>query len=283
MLRQCLRVIGKGMAGEHRLRSRVKEQLHRLGLGRRASRISLSFKYIRGVGLEIGALHNPLRVAHGVTVKYVDRLSRSESIAKFTELDSDSIVEPDYIDDGFVLSSTSDASQDFLIANHVLEHSPNPLGALCNWCRVVRQNGIVFLSVPIAARCFDRGRRITGIDHLLEDFRLSNMGETDKLKQRNRVHYSEWLTISHPNALAEQGKAYSPPSKDRLESQIEDMSATLAEIHFHTFSVQSFSDLLHLFAEHIETGMKVEEIRKNRHEVVAIMRRWALAGMSRCA
>jgi ubiquinone/menaquinone biosynthesis C-methylase UbiE len=39
----------------------------------------------------------------------------------------------------------ADSSQDFVIANHLLEHLPDPIGALKEWYRVLRAGGTLFL------------------------------------------------------------------------------------------------------------------------------------------
>ena len=92
----------------------------------------LARKWLNGTGLEIGALHKPLKVSETVTALYVDRVTRERSIEKFPELPAMDIVPVAIIDDGFELSSIEDDSYDFVVANHVLEHSPNPIQVLAN-------------------------------------------------------------------------------------------------------------------------------------------------------
>ena len=63
----------------------------------------LARKWLNGTGLEIGALHKPLKVSETVTVLYVDRVTRERSIEKFPELPAMDIVPVAIIDDGFDL------------------------------------------------------------------------------------------------------------------------------------------------------------------------------------
>jgi SAM-dependent methyltransferase len=42
----------------------------------------------------------------------------------------------------------SDASYDWIIANHVLEHVPNDYAAICELLRIVTDDGVIQLSVP---------------------------------------------------------------------------------------------------------------------------------------
>ena len=67
---------------------------------------------------------------------------------------------PTIIDDGFELATIPPDSQDFVIANHLLEHAPNPLQTLLNWHRVLKKNGILFMTLPNGARNFDQGRAL---------------------------------------------------------------------------------------------------------------------------
>jgi 2-polyprenyl-3-methyl-5-hydroxy-6-metoxy-1,4-benzoquinol methylase len=91
---------------------------------------AVSLRFLRGAGIEIGALHSPMPVASGVSVTYVDRMSRPEQRASFTELRDYPFVEVDVIDDGERLDSIEDGSLDFVVASHMLEHCENPLGTI---------------------------------------------------------------------------------------------------------------------------------------------------------
>jgi SAM-dependent methyltransferase len=243
-------------------------------------RRDFSFRYIRGRGLEIGALHEPLPVRDGVVVEYVDVCEREQSISKFPELDRARIVEPTYIDDGFVLSSIPDASQDFVIANHVLEHSPNPIQAMTNWTRVLKPNGILFTAVPIADKCFDKGRSLTTLEHFIEDHELCQRGDIERFSHRNREHYIEYMTVSHVNGTKQRGVEYRSPSAEQLEACVEQMNQASAEIHFHTFSPSSYGELLSYFSSHVDPTMYLVKLAGG-DEIVSIMRKSVAATADR--
>src|ERR1700759_1830786 len=83
----------------------------------------LSYQYISGHGIEIGALHAPLPVnKKKAVVKYVDRMNEEDLRAHYPELKDFKLVPIDYIANGEHLESIQDASQDFVIANHFIEH-----------------------------------------------------------------------------------------------------------------------------------------------------------------
>jgi hypothetical protein len=61
-------------------------------------RVLLARKYLRGSGIEIGALHSPLVVPSCTSVKYVDRLSVRELRLQYHELKKYPLVNVDIID-----------------------------------------------------------------------------------------------------------------------------------------------------------------------------------------
>ena len=239
----------------------------------------LAKRFVKGCGLEIGALHRPLVLPASVKVKYVDLVSREESIKKFPELDASEIVTVDYIDDGFVLSEIPQASQDFLIANHVLEHTPNPIRTLKNWAGILKPEGILFITVPIAEECFDKGRPLTTLEHLIDDFELYNKNALPraqtKIEQKNKDHLREWIDISERNLFTDRYADYKHPSFVEIEKRIEATNIKNIEIHFHTFSLLSYKRLLYFFTASIDKTVRVEKVIQNGGEIVSVLRKFS--------
>jgi len=76
--------------------------------------------YIRGDGIEIGALHYPTKVSRRARVRYVDRMSVPDLRKHYPELNLLKLVHVDIVDDGERLETIGDLTQDFVIANHLL-------------------------------------------------------------------------------------------------------------------------------------------------------------------
>jgi SAM-dependent methyltransferase len=237
------------------------------------SRDDLSRRYLRGSGLEIGAMHFPLPVGPDVCVKYVDVNSRQENIAKHPEIDGAKVVETDFIEDGFKLTSFADNSVDFVIANHVLEHSCNPLGTLQVWSRVLKPRGILFVSVPNYLKCFDTGRKLALLEHIVKDYDEAQ-SEPESLRQRNREHYREWVEISLPNARTSNSAIQLPESHEK-DAWIDNLLKTGEEIHFHTFSHALFRKMLNYYTSELDNGMKLIRIyNSSKHfEITAILQK----------
>jgi SAM-dependent methyltransferase len=236
----------------------------------------LAARYLRGEGLEIGALHLPLNAPGNVIVKYVDIATREENIRRFPELDAARIVPTDYLENGFELRTIPDASQDFVIANHVLEHADNPLQVLLNWDRVIKPQGILMVTVPMADRCFDKGRVETTLEHFVEDYRLNQKGETATFRARNREHFAEWQRTAALNVVKLRGGEVMQQDDESIALQLGKMEqAEGIDIHYHTFSEASFRRLLDYFTAELDKTIRIMEMRKSRGggEVVAIMKK----------
>ncbi|HEX5772990.1 MAG TPA: class I SAM-dependent methyltransferase, partial [Geomobilimonas sp.] len=168
-----------------------------------------------------------------------------------------------------------DKSQGFLIANHVLEHASNPFQVLINWGRILTDGGILFVTIPLAGKSFDKGRSLTSLAHFLNDYSLCLTGRHDEFAQLNRAHYREWLSFSEPCIMAERGLVSCRLSEEDTVKRIEEMAESSTEIHFHTFSIPSFAEFLQYFVANIDRNFQVLEIRKSRGggECVAVLRR----------
>jgi predicted SAM-dependent methyltransferase len=94
-------------------------------------------------------------------------MSVPELRRQYKELDSKELVEVDIVDNGEALSSIENGMVDFVVANHLIEHCEDPIGALSNWLRATRKGGIVYMAVPDKRFCFDHKRPLTEFDHLL--------------------------------------------------------------------------------------------------------------------
>src|SRR5438093_12984343 len=110
-------------------------------------RRTIARSYLRGDGLEIGALHNPLKVPPAARVRYVDRMGVADLRREYPELSGKPLVDVDILDDGETLASIGDGTQDFGIANHFIEHCENPIGAVRNMLRVLKEGGVLYLAI----------------------------------------------------------------------------------------------------------------------------------------
>jgi SAM-dependent methyltransferase len=234
-------------------------------------RKSLAFRYLRGTGIEIGAMAWPLAVRPDVKVNYLDKVDLDEMVRAFPALES-RLVKPDIIDDGFTLSKIPDDSQDFVIANHVLEHTPDPIQALNQWSHILRPGGMLYFSVPIASRCFDAGRPITTVEHFLEDYQLYQNHATIELDRRNREHLAERIRISEQNMLSRRDAGSVRPAPEEVEKRVKEADIFKTnELHFHTFSLATLRELLKIYTRSINQNCEIKTIESNYTEIITIL------------
>jgi SAM-dependent methyltransferase len=119
-------------------------------------------------GLEIGAgAHNPF----GLRTRNVAIPEGYEFYAKYQRREMR--VEPAPVDIWAPADNipVPDASEDFIITSHVLEHLPNVIAAFVEWNRIVRDGGYVFMIVPLKhALPANVSRELTPLAHFLEDY-----------------------------------------------------------------------------------------------------------------
>jgi SAM-dependent methyltransferase len=190
---------------------------------------------LSGVGLEIGALHRPLPQHPGMRSLQVDRHTAAELRSEYSTLGAgwlDKVVEPDIIDDGATLATVTDASYDYVIACHVIEHLPNPIAALQTWCRVLKPGGLIYLIVPDKRATFDRPRVRTTLEHLILDYRQPS-------RERDFEHFLDYAVHVHRAA-----------GNDAL-TEAERLRTTDFSIHFHVFQPADIVALLRWFGTNI--------------------------------
>lgn len=217
-------------------------------------RTYLAKQYLSGEGIEIGALHLPLVTPRSANVKYVDRMTVKELRQHYPELKAYSMVHIDIIDDGEKLEHIVSESQDFVIANHFLEHCINPIGALKNFFRVLKKKGILFLAVPDKRLTFDVDRPITKLEHLLKDYK------NDSSLQRE--HYKEWVQFCEKKISG----------KD-IDKRIDTLIRDKYSIHFHIWTYWELFELLFYIKQNLNIDYDIKEFVFNDYESIFILKK----------
>jgi len=205
-----------------------------------AVRAKLSRRFISGRGLEIGAGARPFPVPPGAQVSYGDMRDRAslESYFKTNAVQSGERI------DAQTLAGIADASLDFVISAHVIEHLRDPIGAIVNAIRVLKHGGIHLLVVPDMRRTFDSDRPETSVAHVIADFGDGGIGTC-------RDGYEEHLRYVHPILT---GQRYS-------EAEIQRQATEAARLwpkygaHFHAWTRAGFEALLHAASDLVPFGL----------------------------
>lgn len=92
------------------------------------------------------------------------------------------------ISDGTQLPMIPDEKYDFVLSCHSIEHIANPVKALNEWKRILKNKGYVLLIVPHKDRTFDHNRPVTSIEHLLQD-------EKNNTQENDETHFEEVISL----------------------------------------------------------------------------------------
>ena len=218
-------------------------------------RVAIADKYLKGDGIEIGALNSPLEVPRTARVKYVDRMSTPDLRKQYPELAELELVDADIIDDGERLDSIPDSTQDFVIANHFIEHCQNPLLALSNMLRVLKEGGLLYLAVPDKRFTFDVDRPVTPLEHILRDFEEG--GEWSR-----RQHFEEW--VRHVNKVEDMAA---------IEERVDELIGIDYSIHFHAWTQLEMIEFLLALNRKLGMRFDVELLFKNGEECIFILKK----------
>jgi SAM-dependent methyltransferase len=215
-------------------------------------RQELAAKFLHGRGLEVGALQRRLEVPPSCIVTYVDRMPLPELLAHYPELQGLPIQPPDLIDDGETLLKVASGSQDFVIANHFLEHCENPLQTLVNLGRVLKDGGVLFMAVPDKRFTFDFDRPVTRYGDLADAFRQGQRGNRDAL-------YLEWATLVLRAQPAEAGPLARKLADERYS------------IHFNVWSLPDLLEFVARSQADFGLPFRLEWVVSSENEVILIL------------
>lgn len=219
-------------------------------------RDAVAATYLKGNGIEIGALHNPLKVSEKARVTYLDRMSVVDLRIQYPELAKENLVVVDIIDDGEHLATVADNSQDFVIANHFVEHSQNPLLAISNMFRVLKNRGVLYIALPDKRYSFDADRPVTSLDHLLRDFR-------EGPEWSRKGHFEEWVRLV--------SKLDNHEEREHLVNTLMEINYS---IHFHVWSQKEMVEMI----QYLQTvhRFEIELMLKSGIEQIFVLQKGSL-------
>ncbi len=134
------------------------------------------------------------------------------------------------IADGIDLSKIKDNSYDFMLSSHVIEHIANPIKAIEEWKRVIKENGHLFIIVPFRDKTYDRKRPLTTIEHLIEDY-INQTEESDTTHIEEVIHLHDLTVDSTVNSYEE-----------HVERTLNNIKTRI--VHHHTFDMNLVIQML---------------------------------------
>ena len=159
-----------------------------------------------------------------------------------------------YIAEAINLNRIPDAKYDFVLSCHSIEHTANPIKALTEWKRVIKDDGYLVLIVPHKDQTFDHNRPVTTLEHLIKDYE-NNTREDDS------THFEEVIALHDI-------------SKDDGIGDMESLKARTADnfnnrcVHQHVFN----TPLVIKLADHL--GLKIHDVQHfNPFNIIVLLQK----------
>jgi SAM-dependent methyltransferase len=166
------------------------------------------------------------------------------------------VVPVDVVDDGERLHTFADESQDFIIANHFLEHTQDPIGTLRRFVAVLKPSGVLYHAVPDKRFTFDAERPLTPLEHMIRDH---DQGP----EWSYRDHVSEFTRL----VQRLEGEA--------AEKHVRTLIADNYSIHFHVWTHETFLRFLFDVRDRYAMPFTLEAnvLNRTRDETIVILRK----------
>ena len=135
-----------------------------------------------------------------------------------------------YISEAVDISSVRSETYDFVLSSHSIEHVANPLKAINEWKRILKDGGLMLLVVPHKDKTFDHNRPVTSLDHLVKD--LENDVAEDDL-----THLPEILELHDlmQSPEVDDYESFKKRSQDNYFNRC---------LHQHVFDTKLFMDMI---------------------------------------
>ncbi len=223
-------------------------------------------RFLFGEGIEIGPLHQPLAIPPQARVRYVDRMLTPDLRREYPELAGWDLVDVDVVDDGERLETIPEESQDFIIANHFLEHCEDPIGTIETHLGKLRPGGVLFYAVPDKRFTFDYRRPVTPIEHMVAD--------REEGPQRSRAeHFEEWCRLVIDEESGAVGTAEQAASEEWVQRRARELEEAGYSIHMHVWTQAEFLQLILALRERVGGAFDIEAAARVGIEFVVVLRK----------
>lgn len=220
--------------------------------------------FLVGEGLEIGPLHQPLALPPHAGARYVDRMGVDELRSEYPELADWNLTQVDIVDDGETLGAIAEESQDFIVANHFLEHTENPIKTIETHLGKLKPGGILFYAVPDKRFTFDFRRPPTPLEHMVADY--------EQGPERSRAeHYLEWCRlVPGQDGAGDDGER---PPEESIQALARKLDADEYSIHMHVWTQAKFLKLILECRARFNDGFDIEAAARQTLEFVVVLRK----------
>jgi len=164
-----------------------------------------------------------------------------------------------FIREATILDGLENNKYDIVISSEMIQHIGNPLKALSEWKRVMKDSGHLVLIVPNMKKTFDHRRTPTILEHLIDDFN-NNTPESDLTHLEDALKYHD-LSRDRMAGNFEQFKARSEKNSE------------IRALHHHVF------DEKFLIKTVDYAGFKIEHVELFLSAIVIIAQKVTASGL----
>lgn len=220
-----------------------------------ASRDDLGIEFCVGEGIEIGAGTRPTRVAKESVLHFADKRTPEELRSYFATDDVVTVKN---------LNAFAGSRFDFVIAHHVLEHSANVIQTLIEWMSLLKDNGVLFISLPNKQVTPDAARLLTPPTHFVLDY-LYKTSEDD-YESREHICSFLWGWIDVGGLAGKTKQESACLVSNALNSDTNDL-------HWHTFNAATMKFVVETAAALACRTVEIEVVQDgfrtgNEHRLV---------------
>ena len=147
------------------------------------------------------------------------------------------------------------SSHDFIIANHFLEHTQDPIGTIKRHLEVLRPGGIIYMAVPDKRETFDHKRPVTTLEHLYRD-------HDEGPAWSYMDHVREWVgLVGDLN-----GEAFHREVREVVDKQY--------SIHYHVWTQNELLEFLVDIRRRLALPFDIVSVLLNGYESIVILKKW---------
>lgn len=203
---------------------------------------ALFYSSLAGAGIEFGAACSPSPIPLGCCVKYADKFLDTEGCK--TLMKNKEMVTVDFYTDLSEMKGIKNNSLNFIIHNHVMEHSNNPILSMHNSYNKLKKGGRLMFIIPNKHRTFDKFRHLTSLRHIAKDYYRPNVF-------RDVFHVIDFNLLTGNFNLK------------RVKNDLKKLRNGELDLHWHVYDEKSFLKLMKWYTKKVDKWTSYEVINGN--------------------